>query len=92
MHMTNNVSYNHFLNLNRAMRVLTDKDKRTAYETARAKYLFNLAQGIEELVEEKDEPSRDGEKEVFWTTGKVILWFSFFVFMPVWLGCIAVAF
>ena len=90
--MTNNVSWNRYVALTKAMRVLTNKDTRAKYDTARVKYLFNLAQGIEELEEEKDEPSRDGEKEVFWTTGKVILWFSFFVFMPVWLGCIAVAF
>ena len=40
--MTNNVSYNHFVNLNKALQVLTDKEKRIAYETARAKYLFDL--------------------------------------------------
>ena len=90
--MTNNVSWNRYVALTKAMRVLTDKDKRSEYDTARAKYLFNLAQGIEEEEDqsskdnEKGASSKDGEENVYWTTWRTQLfiygWFSFLVFMP----------
>ena len=54
------------MEITKALRVLTDKDKRSEYDRARAEYLFKLDQGIEE--DDEDEKTKNDEENVYWTT------------------------